>query len=212
VKTGIQNSILCALSVLCGENNLMSKGLVIIITGNGKGKTTSVLGQALRAVGQGLKVLMIQFLKSSTIYGEIKAAKKLFPDFEIIQAGKSCTRIKNIYKCTDCNFECHIDPKNSSKEDKEAAQKAFTLAQEKIKSGKYNLIILDEIIYAIDYRLISIDSVLELINSKPKDLHLILTGRNAPTQLVREADLVSEILEIKHQFQQGLKSIKGIDF
>jgi len=208
----------------------MSKGLVIIITGHGKGKTTSALGQALRAVGQGLKVLMIQFLKSSTIYGEIKSAKKLFPDFEIIQAGKPCIRIprtgpsgqvprtgpsgqaKNAYDCTDCNFECHIDPKNPSQEDKEAAQKAFALAQEKIKSGKYNLIILDEIIYAIDYGLISVDSVLKLINGKPEDLHLILTGRNAPPQLAREADLVSEILEIKHPFQQGLKSVRGIDF
>lgn len=190
----------------------MSKGLVIIITGNGKGKTTSALGQALRAVGQGLKVLMIQFLKSSAIYGEIKAAKKLFPDFEIIQAGKPCTRAKNIYKCTNCNFECHVNPKNPSNEDKESAQKAFILAQEKIKSGKYNLIILDEVNYVIDYGLIKVDSVLELIKDKPQDLHLILTGRNAPPQLVREADLVSEILEIKHPFQKGLKSVRGIDF
>jgi cob(I)alamin adenosyltransferase len=190
----------------------MSKGLVIIITGNGKGKTTSALGQALRAVGQGLKVLMIQFLKSSNIYGEIKSAKKLFPDFEIIQSGKPCIHAENPYDCTDCNFECHVDPKNPSKGDRESAQKAFVLAQEKIQSGKYNLIILDEINYAVDYGLINIESVLKLIKDKPKDLHIILTGRNAHSRLTSQADLVSEILEVKHQFQQGLKSIKGIDF
>ena len=206
----------------------MSKGLVIVITGHGKGKTTSALGQALRATGQGLKVLMIQFLKTSHIYGEIASAKKLYPDFEIIQAGKDCVHTKKAspmeigvakeeyrrtpHDCTDCNFECHVDIKNPSMEDKEAAQRAFALAREKIMSGKYNLIILDEIIYAIDYGLLSVDRVLKLINSKPPDLHLILTGRNAPIQLTSQADLVSEILEIKHQFHEGMKSVKGIDF
>ncbi|HLD35258.1 MAG TPA: cob(I)yrinic acid a,c-diamide adenosyltransferase [Planctomycetota bacterium] len=190
----------------------MSKGLVIVITGHGKGKTTSALGQAFRAVGQGLKVLMIQFLKTSHIYGEIASAKKLYPDFEIIQAGKDCVHTKKPNDCTDCNFECHVDIKNPSVEDKEAAQRAFALAQEKIQTGKYNLIILDEIIYAIDYGLLSVESVLKMINGKPQDLHLILTGRNAPVQLTSQADLVSEILEIKHQFQQGMKSVKGIDY
>ena len=190
----------------------MSKGLVIIITGHGKGKTTSALGQAFRAVGQGLKVLMIQFLKTSHIYGEIASAKKLYPDFEIIQAGKECVHTHKPHDCTDCNFECHVDIKNPSAEDKQAAQRAFSLAQERIASGKYNLIILDEIIYAIDYGLISVESVLKMINGKPQDLHLILTGRNAPIQLTSQADLVSEILEIKHQFQEGMKSVRGIDY
>ncbi len=194
------------------RRKFMSKGLVTIITGRGKGKTTSALGQALRATGQGLKVLMIQFLKSSRIYGEINSAKKLYPDFEIIQAGKECVHTEKPYVCTDCNFECHVDTKKPSREDRESAQQAFALVQEKIKSGKYNMVILDEIIYAIDYGLISIDVVLELIGGKPQDLHLILTGRNAPPQLAAKADLVSEILEIKHPFQQGMKSVKGIDF
>ncbi|MEW6027701.1 MAG: cob(I)yrinic acid a,c-diamide adenosyltransferase [Planctomycetota bacterium] len=190
----------------------MSKGLVIVITGHGKGKTTSALGQALRATGQGLKVLMIQFLKSSHIYGEIKSAKKLYPDFEIIQAGKECVHTTNKYDCPHCEFECHVDIKNPSKDDKEAAQRAFMLAREKILSGKYNLIILDEIIYAIDYGLLNVENVLNMINARPEGLHIILTGRNAPIQLTREADLVSEILEIKHQFHQGMKSVRGIDF
>ncbi|MDI6732989.1 MAG: cob(I)yrinic acid a,c-diamide adenosyltransferase [Planctomycetota bacterium] len=196
----------------------MSKGLVIIITGHGKGKTTSALGQALRAVGQGLKVLMIQFLKSSHIYGEMTSAQRLYPDFEIIQAGKGCVPPLNKnssrgdYECTACDFECHINPNNPSSEDRESTRLAFALAEERIKSGKYGLIILDEIIYAIDYGLISVENVLKLIEQKPPELHLILTGRNAPPELVREADLVSEILEIKHPFQDGIKSIKGIDY
>lgn len=190
----------------------MSKGLVVIITGNGKGKTTSALGQALRAAGQGLKVLMIQFLKSSHIYGEIVAAKKLYPDFEIIQAGKDCILPKDKYRCDQCNFECHVDPKNPSQADRAAAQVALELASQKIQSGKYDMIILDEINYALDYGLLGLDAVSDLISRKPKKLHLILTGRNAPVQLTSQADLVSEILEIKHQFQQGMKSVKGIDF
>lgn len=190
----------------------MSKGLVIVITGHGKGKTTSALGQALRAAGQGLKVLMIQFLKSSHIYGEIASAKKLHPGFEIIQAGKDCTRARKKYQCPDCDFECHVDPKNPSPADQSAAKNAFKLAKEKISSGKYDMVILDEIIYAIDYGLVSVDSVLELMNNKPPAMHLVLTGRNAPIQLTSQADLVSEILEIKHQFHQGMKSVRGIDF
>lgn len=193
----------------------MSKGLVIVITGNGKGKTTSALGLAMRATGQGLKVLMIQFLKSSKVYGELKSAKRLTPDFEIIQAGRDCVYPEGAaqrYDCPVCNFECHVNPAQPSQEDKNSVAKAILLADEKIKSGKYGLIILDEINYAVNYSLVGIGEVLKIIKEKPPDLHLVLTGRDASPLLVREADLVSEILEIKHPFQTGLKSIRGIDF
>ncbi|MBI4713239.1 MAG: cob(I)yrinic acid a,c-diamide adenosyltransferase [Planctomycetes bacterium] len=193
----------------------MAKGLVIVITGNGKGKTTSALGLAMRAIGQELKVLMIQFLKSSQVYGELKSAKRLAPDFEIIQAGKDCVYPDGSdqrYDCPNCNFECHVSPAKPDHADKDGVTKAVQLARDKIKSGKYDMIILDEINYAIDYGLLGIEEVLKLIKEKPSDLHLVLTGRNAAPLLVREADLVSEILEIKHPFQTGLKSIRGIDF
>ena len=211
-KTQRTRRILCALCAFVVDFVFMSKGLVIIITGQGKGKTTSALGQAFRAIGQGLKVLMIQFLKTSTIYGEIKTAKRLYPDFEIIQTGKTCTHSENPYDCANCNFECHVDTKSPSREDIDAAKKAFIMATEKIMSGKYDMIILDEINYAIDYGLIPLIDVLNLIHRKPESLHLILTGRNAPIELVREADLVSEILEIKHPYQQGIISNRGIDY
>lgn len=199
----------------------MTKGLVIVITGDGKGKTTSALGMALRAVGGGLKVLMIQFLKSSRAYGEIKSSRWFNPDpategggFEIIQAGKDCVygpRDKQRYQCGTCDFLCHIDINNPDLGHRTAAEAGFRLAEERIKSGKYDMVILDEINYAVDYGLISIDEVLRLIEERPPAVHLVLTGRNAHYKLNAVADLVSEILNIKHPFQQGIKSVKGVD-
>lgn len=192
----------------------MKQGLVIVITGDGKGKTTSALGMALRAVGGGLKVLMVQFLKSSRAYGEIKSAQRLAPDFEIIQVGKDCVYPegnKQRYQCPECNFLCHIDPKNPDPPHRHAAENGIRLARERINSGKYDMIILDEINYAVDYGLVGIDDILKLVEEKPKALHLVLTGRNARAELCAAADLVSEILNIKHPFQNGIKSVKGIE-
>ncbi len=188
--------------------------MVVVITGDGKGKTTSALGMALRASGGGLKVLMIQFLKSSRAYGEIKAVQKLSPDLEIIQSGKDCVypeNDKNRYNCPECEFLCHIDPKNPDSGHRHAAQEGLKLAKERIKSGKYGMVILDEINYAVDYGLIGIDDILKLVKEKPAKTHLVLTGRNAAPQVCAAADLVSEILNIKHPFQQGIKSVKGIE-
>lgn len=193
---------------------MTQKGLTVVITGNGKGKTTSALGLALRATGQGFKVLMLQFLKTSRAYGEIKAVEKLVPLMEIIQMGKECTHLDDpdkCYQCPACNFDCHVSLPNPAEEDRQAALKALALAEEKIKSDQYGMIILDEINYAIDYKLIPLEAVLKLIKEKPTRLHLVLTGRNARPELVREADLVTEMLDIKHPFQQGITSIKGID-
>lgn len=192
----------------------MQQGLTIVITGPGKGKTTSALGLALRAVGQGFKVLMVQFLKTSQIYGELKSAKRLTPDLEIIQAGRECVFPDGSkhHNCPDCNFECHINPANPSAQDRDAVATAMKLVRQRIASGKYQMVILDEINYAMDYGLVGVDEVLALIKDKPDGLHLVLTGRNAPPQIAAAADLVSEILEIKHPFQKGLKSIRGVDF
>lgn len=187
---------------------------MVVITGDGKGKTTASLGMALRALGGGLKVLMIQFLKSSRAYGEIKSAKRLSPDFEIIQSGKDCVypeNDKSRYNCPECEFLCHIDPKNPDPAHRKAAEEALKIAEERIKSGNYGMVILDEINYAIDYGLISVDDVLKLIKGKPDKMHLVLTGRNATPQVCKMADLVSEILNIKHPFQKGIKSVKGIE-
>ncbi|MEO0225439.1 MAG: cob(I)yrinic acid a,c-diamide adenosyltransferase [candidate division WOR-3 bacterium] len=174
---------------------MMKKGLVQIYTGNGKGKTTAALGQGLRAIGHGLKVIMIQFMKGKIDYGELKAVRKL-KNFKIEQYG----------------LPTFVDRDRPSAKDLALAQKGFQRASEVIISGKYDIIILDEINVAIDYGLIKLSEVLNLIKQKPKGVELILTGRYAPAELLDVADLVSEILEVKHYFQKGLKPRKGIEY
>ena len=188
--------------------------MIIVYTGNGEGRTTAALGLALRAIGQGDKVLFVQFLKSSRAYGEIKAARRLSPELEIIQVGKDCIYSvddQRRYQCPDCDFACHVNPKNPDPADIEAAKKGLVLVEARIKSGVYNLIVLDEINYAVSYGLITVDKIMNLINNKPDKLRLVLTGRDAHSKLIEQADLVTEMCEIKHPFQQGLKSVKGVD-
>ena len=179
--------------------SIMSEdGLVIVYTGGGKGKTTAALGMALRAVGYGHKVCMIQFIKGSWHYGEMDSSKKLSPEFELIPAGKGFVGI--------------IDDKSPREEHQKYAEEAIKTCKEKIQSEKYDLVILDEINYAVNLGLIDIESVIELIKSKPKKLDLVLTGNHAKAEIIELADLVTEMKEIKHPFQAGIKAKKGIDF
>jgi len=174
-----------------------AQGLVIVHTGSGKGKTTAAMGMALRAAGHGLKTLMIQFIKGSWKYGELESIKKLAPFFKIKPMGKGFIR---------------FDKNGPGPEDLQAVKEAWAYFKQEMTSGSHDIIVLDEINYAVDYQLISIEEVLEAIRSKPDELHLILTGRNALPELVKEADLVTEMLEIKHPFQKGIKAQKGIEF
>ncbi|MGV8057094.1 MAG: cob(I)yrinic acid a,c-diamide adenosyltransferase [Smithellaceae bacterium] len=171
------------------------KGLVIVITGNGKGKTTSAFGQALRAIGQGFKVLIVQFMKGRK-YGEFKAAKKYLPDLTIRLSG----------------LDSFVMRDNPAAVDIELAQKGLKAAKQAIKSGKYNMIILDEINVALDFKLLDLKEVVEVIKSKPADLDLILTGRYAPQQIMKLADTVSEIKEVKHHYAAGIKDRAGIEY
>lgn len=173
------------------------KGLILVNTGNGKGKTTASLGMAFRAWGQGMKVLVLQFIKGGWKYGELKAVEKLGPNFEIRQMGEG--------------FIKGADDK-SLDEHRHAAQEALNAARAEISSNKYDLIILDEILYAIHYGLVALDDVLALLAQKPENLHLVLTGRNAPQEIIEKADLVTEMREIKHPFTQGISAQKGIEF
>ncbi|MFQ5817186.1 MAG: cob(I)yrinic acid a,c-diamide adenosyltransferase [Terriglobia bacterium] len=173
------------------------KGLVIVHTGAGKGKTTAALGLALRAVGSGLRVLMVQFIKGSWHYGELDAAKLLGEDkFTIKPMGRGFVKLGG-----------EIDPA-----DKQAAEEAWAFAREKIFSGEYDMIILDEINYAISYGLIGVAPVVEALEKKPEAVHLILTGRNAARELVARADLVTEMREVKHPYQQGIVAQRGIEY
>jgi cob(I)alamin adenosyltransferase len=173
-------------------------GLTIVYTGKGKGKTTAALGIALRATGYKKKICMIQFIKGSWHYGEIDSSKKLEPEFEMITAGKGFVGI--------------IDDKSPKEDHKKNAKEAIRISNEKIQSGNYDIVILDEINYAVNLDLISIDDVLKLIKSKPKRMNLILTGNYARNEVIDIADLVTEMREIKHPFQKGIKAKKGIDF
>jgi len=177
----------------------MSKdGLVIVYTGNGKGKTTAALGMALRAVGYNHKICLIQFIKGSWPYGEMESAKRLEPELELIIAGKGFVGI--------------IDDKSPREEHVKIAKEAIQISKEKIKSGNYNIVILDEVNYAINLNLIDVNDVLELIKSKPENLNLVLTGNHAKNEIIELADLVTEMKEIKHPFKSGIKAKKGIDF
>ncbi|MDD2553114.1 MAG: cob(I)yrinic acid a,c-diamide adenosyltransferase [Desulfotomaculaceae bacterium] len=172
-------------------------GLILVNTGNGKGKTTAALGMALRAWGQGMKVLVLQFIKGGWKYGELKAAEKIGPNFEIRQMGEGFIKGPG-----DQSLEEH----------RHAALEALAAAKTEISSGKYDLIILDEILYAMNYGLVSLPDALELMAKKPEGLHLVLTGRNAPPEIIEGADLVTEMREIKHHYTKGIPAQKGIEF
>ena len=179
------------------------KGLTIVYTGDGKGKTSAALGAAMRALGHGWRVLVIQFFKGDwpVIYGEVELAKKLYPQFEVLQLGRGFVKIMGDKK----PFEEHV----------EAAQAALNLTRERMLSGKYDVIILDEVIYALgylDFKLIDLKDVLQIIREKPLPLHLILTGRNAPPEIIEAADLVTEMREVKHPMKKGIPAQQGIDF
>ncbi len=176
----------------------MENGLTIVYTGKGKGKTTAALGIVLRAVGYEKKVCMIQFIKGSWHYGEMTSSKKLEPEFEMITIGKGFVGI--------------IDDKSTKEDHKEIAKEAIKISNEKIQSGKYDIVILDEINYAVNLDLISVKDVLNLIKSKPQKVDLVLTGNYAKEEIIEIADLVTEMREIKHPFQHGIKAKKGIDF
>ena len=182
-----------------GENN---KGLVIVYTGDGKGKTSAALGNVFRALGHGWKVLVIQFFKGDwpIVFGEMESAK-LHKNLEILQLGKGFVKI--------------MGDKKPFAEHQVAASEAIHFAKEKIYSGDYNLVVLDEVNYAIDYldiQLVRLEDIMEIIQRKPAHTHLILTGRNAKKEIIDFADLVTEMKEIKHPFQKGIQAQKGIDF
>lgn len=174
------------------------RGLIVVYTGKGKGKTTAALGIVLRALGHGYKVGMIQFIKGEWYYGELASSKRLEPEFELIAAGKGFVGI--------------IDDDHPIEDHQKAAQSAVTLAKDKLASGVYDIMILDEISYAVKLKLISEQDILEIIRIKPKKTSLVITGNYAPDSVIAAADLVTEMKEIKHPYQQGIKAKKGIDF
>jgi cob(I)alamin adenosyltransferase len=170
------------------------KGLVIVNTGNGKGKTTAALGVLFRAWGRGMRVCMLQFIKATTSnYGENKAAKRL--GIEIIPMGDGFTWLSD-----------------DIEKDKATARQCWELCRQKILSGDYDIVILDEMTYTLSYGWLDVNEVIEVLKQREPAMHIIITGRNALPELVEYADLVTEMTEIKHPYSQGIKAQKGIEF
>jgi cob(I)alamin adenosyltransferase len=171
------------------------RGLVQVYTGNGKGKTTAAFGQALRAIGQGCRVCVIQFMKGRK-YGEFLAGEKYLPNLTLHLAG----------------LDSFVMRENPAPLDIELARQGLTLAREAIASGDYDMVILDELNVAADFKLIALADVIDLIKNKPAAVALILTGRYAPPEVVALADTVSEIREVRHHYNAGVKERAGIEY
>jgi cob(I)alamin adenosyltransferase len=171
------------------------KGLVQVYTGNGKGKTTAALGLAARAQGQGLRVHVIFFMKGGYPYGERNSLAQL-PNVSLEIFG----------------HEHFVDPNNVQEEDKAEARRALEAARTAVTSGRYDLVILDEVNVATSWKLVKVEDVLKLIQKKPPDVELVLTGRYADDRLIGQADLVTEMKEIKHPYHQGIQARKGIEY
>ncbi len=173
----------------------ITRGLVQVFTGNGKGKTTAAVGTITRAAGHGLRVCLVSFMKGKYAYGEYRALAQ-FPNVTVAQFG--------LRKFTE--------PAKIKAEEKEQAGAALAAARKAVTSGDYDLVVLDEVNVAAAYNLVSIEEVLKLIADKPAGVELILTGRYADNKLIEAADLVTEMVKVKHPFDAGIKARKGIEY
>jgi cob(I)alamin adenosyltransferase len=173
----------------------LEQGLIQVYTGDGKGKTTAALGLAFRAVGRGLKVIMIQFMKGGGPYGEHAAAERLAPDLTIIATGRPGWVTRG----------------NPDPEDVRLAREALESARHALVCGDYDLVILDEVNGAVTFGLLTVDDVLGLVAEKPAQVELVLTGRNADEKIIAVADLVTEMREIRHYYKAGVPARIGIE-
>ncbi len=173
------------------------RGLIIVNTGPGKGKTTAAMGTALRAVGQGMRVLMLQFLKGSWHYGELDAVQAFGDKFIMKQMGRGFVK---------------VGTEKPDPEDVRLVEEAWAEAAEAINSREWDLVILDEINYAISYGMLNPEKVVEVLKSKPELVHVILTGRNAHPTIVEIADTVTEMRQVKHAYEKGVMAQRGIEY
>jgi cob(I)alamin adenosyltransferase len=177
-----------------GETKRKRKGLLVVYTGHGKGKTTAALGMVFRALGRGMRVTMVQFIKGKWKTGERLFAEKL-PELRFHVMGLGFT-----WESDDLA------------KDKAAARAAWETAKNEIVSGDRDLVVLDELTYTFHYDFLELDDVLETLRKRPPHLHVVVTGRNAPAALIEAADLVSEMTLVKHPFDSGVEAQLGVDF
>ena len=173
----------------------LPQGLIQVYTGDGKGKTTCALGLALRALGQGLKVFMVQFLKGRDT-GEARAAARLAPEFTLRSFGRPIL----------------VNLKSPAPEDLALAREALDLARKVIQAGEHDLVILDEINVALAYRLVPLEEVLKMLKARPAWVEVVLTGRQAPPEVMAAADLVTEMRPLKHYYEAGVPARRGIEW
>jgi cob(I)alamin adenosyltransferase len=173
------------------------RGLIIVNTGPGKGKTTAAMGTALRAVGQGMRVLMLQFLKGSWHYGELDAVKSFGDKFIMKQMGRGFVK---------------VGTEKPDPEDVHMVEEAWSEAHTAIHSAQWDLVILDEINYAISYGMLNPAKVVESLKNKPDLVHVILTGRNAHPTIIDLADTVTEMRQVKHAYEKGVMAQRGIEY
>jgi cob(I)alamin adenosyltransferase len=173
----------------------LSRGLVQVYTGDGKGKTTAALGLAFRAAGHGFKSYVIQFMKGQIVYGELNAARIVAPLITVVQMGRP-------------EF---VNKKNPDPVDMHMAMDALALAREVIMAGEHDIVVLDEANVAMDFGLIPVDGVLSLLDEKPAHVEVVLTGRSAPEEIINRADLVTEMRLIRHYYDSGVGSRNGIE-
>jgi cob(I)alamin adenosyltransferase len=189
--------------------------LVQIYTGAGKGKTTAALGLAMRAIGHGYRVRMIQFMKGTTYTGELRAAERLGPGLEIYQFGRDCQYSEEMAagtaQCTGCG-DCFVRRGEVTQADIELAAEAYVLALRTLKRVEADIVILDEISNALEYELLSVGDVVKLVGERPPGVELVLTGRNMPPELIQVADLVTEMHMVKHPFEKGIPARRGIEY
>ncbi len=172
-----------------------SRGLVCLFTGNGKGKTTAALGTVIRALGHGLRVYIALFMKGDFPYGERRTLSKL-PNVDVVSFGS----------------EEFVNPADIKPEEKEQARQALAAARKAMLSGSYDLVVLDEVNLAVAWKLVELDEVVRLVGDKPQNVELILTGRQADARLIELADLVTEMVKIKHPYDKGIKGRRGIEY
>lgn len=174
----------------------LKKGYIHVYTGNGKGKTTAALGLALRAIGHGYRVFMLQFMKGSKEYGEVQAAEKYLPNLILVQSG----------------LETFVNKENPSRADIDLARQGLETASKVIREGHYDLVILDEINVAVDFGLITLEETLELMRGKPEHVELVLTGRYAHPEIIKAADVATEMTLINHPYYSGVEAREGIEY
>ena len=177
---------------MMGKND---KGIVQVFTGNGKGKTSAALGSVLRALGHNLRVYIVFFMKGKYPYGEFSILSKL-PNVEVASFG----------------LRCLIDPANINPDEIEQAKLALSAARTALLGGNYDLVVLDEVNVAVHFKLIELADVIQLINDRPQNVDLILTGRYADARVIELADLATEMVKLKHHYDKGVKARKGIEY